>query len=469
MKAVLGEWQGRTLVGLAFSLALGLAARQEPWLWLLFPLVLLLLGRPVRWLLGGVFLLIGVSLAPSLPTRFVQEFSGIADQFIVISAPRPSYSGERCIVSDGQRRLVLQYSTRFNIAYGDTVFVRGSLGPLSKSGFEYWKYQGVSGQLRASEIRVMRPGPMVGSWGQSLRRNFVSFTHRHLSGDRAAIVKALCFNHDTELSQELKDDLRRSGTIHVISTSGLHVMIVAAVLTLILRVLPIPRWMQIGVLVLILCVYAAAAGIRPPMVRSVAMVLPMVVAYLFRRESDGLSVVAFSAILTMLWMPYAVWDIGFQLSFTSVLGLVLFGPRQWQSSGSVMGYIGLRVRDLAWASAVATVATAPLLAYHFGRFSIMGIVGNLAVAPVVGVITVGSLGAWAIEGLLPGPAGLIMRAMDALAAYLQVAVKLCGDVPFAEVSTVSFPPAWIWVIYMLGFSLWRSEKRPADAEPLPTL
>lgn len=470
MKETLREWQGRPLVAFSVCLALGLALPVQPWIFLVLPIIGLLMADWKQRGFAVLVLAMGVMLAPKMPKTMVQDFSGISGKFQVVSAPRPSYSGERCIVDDGQRRFNLQFSKKSDIAYGDTVFLRGSLGPVSESSLHYWRYQGVSGQIRASEIRVLSRGNQVWGWGQSMRHSFVDFVNRNVRGDTGAVMKALCFNHDAELSQDLREDLRKSGTFHLISTSGLHVMIVSWFLGVLLRALPIPRWLQVLVLIAMLVVYAAASGVRPPMVRSVLMVLPILVAYLACRESDGLSLVAFSAIVTLIWMPYCVWDLGFQLSFLSVTGLVLFGPKMRQPKATISGWLGHRAKELAWASGVATVVTAPLLAFHFSRFSVIGIIGNLMVAPVVGVVTVGSLAAWMVDGLVPGLGGWVLRTLLApLAEWLRFAVHLCGNAPFAEMRTPGFAAPWLWVIYLLIFSLWRPEQRPVDAEPPPTL
>lgn len=88
-----------------------------------------------------------------------------------------------------------------------------------------------------------------------------------MSPEAAALVRSVCFNDDSDLTKSLRANLVDSGTVHIISTSGLHVALLSGILFGLFRKLPIPRWAQIALLAMILLLYVAAAGWRPPRVR----------------------------------------------------------------------------------------------------------------------------------------------------------------------------------------------------------
>lgn len=464
MEAAWREIRARPLVGLALILGFSATWAFVPGL-VLFALLAFGLLAGWRWRIIGVFaFILGLWIAPRPPLVPVTSSVEFADVVTVVQAPRPVRGGqERVLISTGSSTYVLYFSSREMVAWHDRLFVRGTLKPVSQRSREYWWYQGVSGTLTATEMRVVGSGPFFAEWGQWIRRSFVGFVARNLSGTDAAVVDALCFNHDAELGEELRDALARSGTIHIISTSGLHVVLMAGVVAFILRLFPIPRWVQIALLLGLLIVYAAAAGFRPPMVRSVLMIVPVLVAYLFEREPDGLSAVAFSAIVTMLLMPRTVWDLGFHLSFLSVIGLVLFVRLPSAPLKTAWDVARISIGQSLRTSFVATATVAPVLSYFFGRFLIIGVVSNLLILPAVPVITCVALIAWMVEGWLPWLSVALMNGLvQPLAAYLVGVVRFCAGVPFAEIRVPRFDAFWLIPLYLFLLSLWRPVVRAAD-------
>lgn len=468
---VLEQWlrevRGRPLAWMALSLASGLASGIQIFALAFLPLWIFLAKGKARWVCA-LFALYGIVMAPKLPVDVRNGWTEYQGNATVVGAPRPDARGERAIIETEGQRWMLQYNPEYVfLALGDRIFVRGRVGPFSENSVEYWRYQGVSAQCRATSIRTLGRGNPFAEYGQVVRRSFIQYTARELPKLHSSIVNGLCFNHDVAIEPDLKEKLRKSGTIHIISTSGLHVVLLAAAISILLKWVPLPRWAQLMILFLCLIIFAAASGFRPPMVRSVAMVLPAIVAYLFRRESDGVSLVAFSALVTMFWMPNSIWDIGFQLSFVAVLGLVLFVRMTPVKNSTAVGLLWARANDVFRSSLVATLASAPLLAFHFGRVSWLGCFSNLLIAPAVPVVTCAALGAWLIAPVAPWLSHVIMQAVvGPLAGWLVFIVQMFGSIPIAEIPVARFS-GWLLVpIYFLGASLWRPEKKTPEDEGL---
>lgn len=408
-----------------------------------------------------VFFILGFSLGPRIPPELSApiDYSGEA---VVTQMPRPVRTGERYWVSlEGKSYLYYATSNR-DLSWGDTIGFTGSIRPLPDSSSNYFRHMGVQGSIKPTgEVKLLRRGPPIARWGNQVRRDFSSAMKRLLSTKSAAVIQALCFNQDNELDAEFRQQLVNSGTVHIISTSGMHVVLLAGMIAAFLHYLPIPRWAQLGILFIILAIYGLAAGLRPPMLRSVLMALGIYSAYLFKRQADGLSLIGLSGIATLLIMPYAIFDIGFQLSFIAIGGLVMFGNIEWLAGTerTVRQYIQNRVTRILESSAVATVAGAPLLLHYFGQVSWIGAFSNLIIVPIVPVVTAGSLIIWGIEGISPNLAQFLADfIIEPLSLFIVGVVRVSGSPDWVVIKTQNIP-FWLVIILYLGLlSLWRPKR-----------
>lgn len=451
------ELEGRPLIWLALAFMGGMASHFYPVLACVGLGCLLVDRRVGIWALGFGFLVLGVLLGPRQPALITEAipFSG---EVRVVQAPRPMQLGEWAIVEAAGRRIAMVYDADQPVSFGDTLLVRGRIRPLSDKNRQYWRHQSVSAMLNVQgEITQYSKGPPIYAWGQQLRRSFVAYTRDTLGARARAIVQSVCFNHDAELTHEDRDALARSGIIHIISTSGLHVVLVAGFLTFALSLLPMPRWCQVGLLILMLLVYGAAASFRPPMVRSIIMASLWASAYLFKREADGLSATAASAIITLLIMPTAIFDIGFLLSFASITALVMWIQEPLEPVKTALGWMGQKMHQTAVGSLVCSMAAAPLLSFGFRQFSVVGVVANLVVAPLIPIIVTASILAWLVRGVFGE--GIMKALVEPLAAFCAGFSTWIGGMPFSAVQTPEVPPWAIFGFYAFGAMLWRPKPR----------
>ncbi len=460
---MLRELQSRPMLWVAVAFMAGLASGFYPWVAVFGIGALLLELRWRVWVVGIGFLLSGFYLGPK-PPSLITESLPYSGEVYVVQAPRPNRTGEQAIVLASGKRLVMYFSADQPVALGDILVLKGRVRPLSDVSREYWRHQGVSGQMSVSgAITRLRAGPAFGRIGQDARRDFVRFSSDTLEPVPAAVVQALCFNHDVNLTREQRDEFARSGIVHIISTSGLHVVLVAGFLGWILAFLPLPRALQVGILISILILFGAAAGFRPPMVRSILMASLWYTAYLFKREADGLSVTAVSAIVTLLVMPWSIFDLGFLLSFTTITALVMFSPLPKRDFSSVGAVVFERSKQIVLSSVIATIAAAPILIQFFGQVSVAGVFTNLLVVPVVPFIVGGSLIAWLLPPFASGIADAIMSyGVAPLALFVEGVGSSVGQQPWSAVQFPASHPAFAVFFYAFAVMLWRPKVRPAS-------
>ncbi|OGU03361.1 MAG: DNA internalization-related competence protein ComEC/Rec2 [Gemmatimonadetes bacterium RBG_16_66_8] len=279
-----------------------------------------------------------------------------------------------------------------------------------------------------------------------------------LDGPPRQIVAALVIGERTGVSADVSRRYARTGLIHVLSISGLHVGLVAGGAYVVCRwLLARSEWLLLRANVPKLCAgfmaipalaYAGMAGFSVPTVRSVVMVLLVGAGVLLDRQRDWLASLAGAALgISVLW-PGSVFDISFQLSFASVLAIVLGMQRigRWWAAWEERRLIRLRGRGwrlLRWAvgycsvALCATVGTAPLAAWHFNVVSLVSLIANPLVVPLLGLVTVAT-------GLL---AALVLPLSPRLAAFLFAAVGGVVELADALVARLAaLPGAAIHVV-----------------------
>jgi competence protein ComEC len=242
-------------------------------------------------------------------------------------------------------------------------------------------YSGERG-LFIENAEIIRSAPS----GMMLRvRTRVGRRIDRIFGTDAPMVRALVIADMNGIPQDVRDRYARAGIVHMLSVSGLHVGIVAVALELLASLLRLPlrpaRLATLG----FLAVYVAAIGAPPPAVRAAVMLGALLLSRLTQRPTSRWAILALGA-LAPLWDTRTVLDLGWQLSVAGTAALISGSalaarvmPRKW--SGWKVNLV--RATTI---SIVATAATAPLVAWTFGRVSLVGPFTNLLADPVMAIV-----------------------------------------------------------------------------------
>lgn len=447
---------------LAGGLVCGLVA-SEFWVPAAFIFVLLWMAQGLGWRLAlATAFLLGLILAPQPVPRVDGErlYQGEA---IVLAVPELSERSQIATVEVAGSRFWMVAPVEPTVGPGDVVEVKGRMSSLSPGRRERLSSQTLAGEIYCSTsgLRIVQNGNTIYRGGLRWRSSFVDFTQRTLEPSLATMVNALCFNVRSDLDDKTYANLQATGTVHIISASGLHVFIFAAGLTFLLSFVPIPRGWRLLAVGGVLTVYAIGAGMQPPVVRAVAMAAILGGATLVRREPDLLAALGLTAFLFLLWQPIAVYDIGFQISFVTLGALAMFAHPSEGSALKALPRLYEGVKEVAKASLVATLGSAPIVAFYFGWFSLVSIPANVLIALVLPFITLTAFAAQLIEPLAPVLSlGLMAGMVTPLAGWVQWVVEQFGSLGFAGVSVPSFSGYWMVPYYAAGLLLWRPYARP---------
>jgi competence protein ComEC len=251
-------------------------------------------------------------------------------------------------------------------------------------------------------VRVPRPtqnlAVRLARWRERLAREIV----RDVPAPRAGVLRALVLGDESGIDDVRRRAFTRAGVVHVLSVSGLHVGLVALASFALVRwllarseraliALDVRRVAAVASLGPV-ALYGALAGFEVATLRSAIMAGVGVLAVLLGRRVDVLRTLALAAVAVALVQPGAPLEIGFQLSFVSVLALAA-GARRWAPGPATSWRRRLRATLVVSASALA--GTAPLTALHFQQISPMGLLANPLVVPLFGslVVVLGLAGA----------------------------------------------------------------------------
>jgi competence protein ComEC len=190
------------------------------------------------------------------------------------------------------------------------------------------------------------------------------------------------------LSPDLLRSLRNAGVLHILTVSGLHVGLIVGAVLLLGKALRAPLALQVTLALAACFFYAGIVGNRAPVVRASIMAAAALGGVLLQRDSPGINTLCLAGLVLLGIHPGSIWEIGFQLSFGAVFGIVAFFPvlRGFGFLRSLRRRKGISwILDGLLVSLSAQLGVCPLVAYHFSQWTPVSLLANLVVLPQVGI------------------------------------------------------------------------------------
>jgi competence protein ComEC len=250
----------------------------------------------------------------------------------------------------------------------------------------------------------------------------------------AALARGFVLGEDDEVDAQTEEEFRRAGLSHLLAVSGQNVTLLALLAMPLLGAFGIPLRERLFWVLALIAVYVPVAGAGPSIQRAGVMGALGLLATLGGRRGSRLYALAVAALVTLAIDPGIAADVGWQLSFAAVLGILLL-------AGPLRGRISARLGDGPWRRALAeglamtvaaTLATAPLIAYHFETLSTTTLAANVLALPAVApAMWLGMCSAGLAQ--LPGVPLEPLNGLDALLlAYIAQVAEWCAAPSWAE-------------------------------------
>lgn len=338
-----------------------------------------------------------------------------------------------------------------NLQYGDRLFIQSEIheieAPKNPNAFDnrtYLHRKGIyfTGYVPAYAWQRVSSGHTFWLKQHALQlRHFFAqqFARSGLTGDEYSIITAILLGDDETMAPELKSSYASAGVSHILCVSGMHVGIIYMILNFLLQPLELYRTtkkFKIIILLLSIWLYANITGLSPSVTRAATMFTFVSFGTLLRRNTDIFHSLYASLFVLLVINPLLLFEIGFQLSYLAVFGIVIFQPviASWLK---VKTKIGNYFNELASVSLAAQISTFPISIHCFGQFPNYFLLANLSVIAlsflvvVTGVVVLACsfssfLSMWAGKALTLEIKGMngIIRWIDALPSAVSENLKL---------------------------------------------
>lgn len=283
---------------------------------------------------------------------------------------------------------------------GESILFKAKLLQIENppiSSFDYTKYmyyQGITTYCFISPhewITIDNHAFSIEIYAQQVRAKLLTgLKTLGFSEPSYAFLSAILLGYQNNLTPEIKDAFQKTGTIHVLAVSGLHVGIIFLVISKFTQFIPFLRGqkkLKYSILIILLLSYAFITGLSPSVLRASFMLIIYCVGKMFSREANPINTLAIAGTVILMLNPFYLFQIGFQLSFLSAFSLVYVYPK-WQKR--ITTYLKnkflVKMLSLLSISIIAQCATAPLVLYYFGTFPNYFFIANLVVVPLITVL-----------------------------------------------------------------------------------
>ena len=324
--------------------------------------------------------------------------------------------------------------------------------------FDYKKYlsgKGIFVQAYIAENDYMllenEKTKSVYFYAHHIRKNLLNKINNYgLTGDEFQVVSALVLGYKNELSPSVKHSYAASGAMHILAVSGLHVGIIYFVFASLLNFIFRKRkyaWINTFILLIIIWAYAVITGISPSVQRASVMFSFIIIGKSVNRPVSIYHSIFMSAFVLLLINPFNLTDIGFQLSYMAVLGIVYLFPK-FYNLFTVKYLIIDKIWALTCVSIAAQIATLPITLYYFHQFPVYFLVANIFVIPLAtlilycGLLLI-SLSFW------PGLASVFGVILSLLVKGLNFIVFYIENMRFALIEEILFTKIHLIILYLV--------------------
>lgn len=217
-------------------------------------------------------------------------------------------------------------------------------------------------------------------FNENIQKAIKNQLDKFMTEENSAISYAMMFGDKSDIDYETRNNFSKSGIAHILAISGLHVGVLVALLTWILKKCKVNRFVNFGIIATFLILYCYLCSFSTSVVRASIMAIILLSANLMGKRYDSLSAIGLAGIILLLIKPLSIFDVGFQMSFACVIGIAVLSPT---ISKFFIKIKFPKVLANALALSIATqIALIPILCNVFGSFSILSVLLNIFIIPL---------------------------------------------------------------------------------------
>jgi competence protein ComEC len=350
------------------------------------------------------------------------------------------------------------------IVTGQTLVFSGSLqdvvSPLNPHEFDYKNFLALKNIYYTTYLRennwkmcATQQNSSLFTYAQKIRKHLLdTYRESGLQESEFALVAALVLGYDDEIDRPLMTAYSHSGTLHILSVSGLHVGIIYVLLGYMLGFLDKKSkkliWLKVFLILSFLWFFVLLSGFSAPAVRAALMFSLILIGKTLFENVETANIVFVAAFASLLYNPFWLANAGFQLSYVAVLGIIYLYPYFYNLFTFSSG-----IADKVWAlcavSIAAQLATMPITLYYFHQFPLLFLITNLILIPISTVVMYSG-----ILVLVFSKVAIISKALVWITASLIKLMNGCAllfdELPFCVIDTIHLSILNMLLMYLLN-------------------
>lgn len=289
--------------------------------------------------------------------------------------------------SDSGRSFVV-YSDKINdISFMDKICFNAFVRNLEdENGYSFsWKkylfYRKIFYEIEIKEIKSVIKSKFPFNVSVKLKNNLKKLFSEYFTGDKYSLLNGILLGSKENISYSFKKALINSGSIHLLVASGSNIGFFIYIFMNVFSFLGIRRQINVILVLFLTVFYVFMVGFEPPILRSYLMVFLGFLIYFLKRNVDIFQILILSAFIILLFSPLSLYDVGFQMSFIAVYGIIV-GYLNYS------GFIKVKnkfLRELVFISLItvfAQLALSPVLIYNFKKISLISVLSNIFLMPL---------------------------------------------------------------------------------------
>lgn len=327
-----------------------------------------------------------------------------------------------------------------SIKYGDSLYIEGEFKQPEEArnykGYNYKQYlktKKIIGTVELEKAKILKSSN--GSFIHNIQKYIKDTINGTLTDEEGNLLLAILLGDKDKLSEDIQESFKTSNLSHMLAVSGAHVSYIILGLTYVLQNSIIGKKNEKIVCIIFLLFFMAITNFTPSVTRACIMAVLTLFSGIIYRKSDVYTNISVAALITLIFNPYSLLDLGFQLSYGGTIGIIIFIKRiqEKKSNSKVINYI----KQMALVSIYANIIIIPIMMYHFNTVSFTFIISNIMASPILGIIV--------ITGFLFIIASITVKPLTRLIAIfikpiLSILIKIsqiCSKLPFSNILVVT--------------------------------
>lgn len=327
-----------------------------------------------------------------------------------------------------------------SIKYGDSLYIEGEFKQPEEArnykGYNYKQYlktKKIIGTVELEKVKILKSSN--GSFIHNIQKYIRDTINGTLTDEEGNLLLAILLGDKDKLSEDIQESFKTSNLSHMLAVSGAHVSYIILGLTYVLQNSIIGKKNGKIVCIIFLLAFMVITNFTPSVTRACIMAILTLFSSIIYRKSDVYTNISVVALITLIFNPYSLLDLGFQLSYGGTIGIIIFIKRiqEKKSNSKVINYI----KQMALVSIYANIIIIPIMMYHFNTVSFTFIISNIMASPILGIIV--------ITGFLFIIASITVKPLTRLIAIfikpiLSILIKIsqiCSKLPFSNILVVT--------------------------------